>query len=53
MNGQGYFLNKLLLGVFLLVMVSVGYAQYGNPIVNVTIPFNFNVGASTHDNAAK
>jgi hypothetical protein len=45
MNGQGYFLNKLLLGVFLLVMVSVGYAQYGSPIVNVTIPFNFNVGA--------
>jgi hypothetical protein len=38
MNRQGYFLNKLLLGVFLLVLVSVGNAQYGSPI-------NFNVGA--------
>jgi hypothetical protein len=44
MKRQGYFLNKLLLGVFLLVVVSGGYAQYGSPIVNVTIPFNFNVG---------
>jgi hypothetical protein len=45
MKRRGYFLNKLMLGMFLLVAVSVGYAQFENPIVNVTIPFNFNVGA--------
>lgn len=45
MNRQRYFLNKLLLGVFLLVMVSAGCAQSGSQIVNVKIPFNFNIGA--------
>jgi hypothetical protein len=45
MKRQRYFPNKLLLGIFLLVLVSVGYAQSGSPIVNVKIPFNFNIGA--------
>jgi hypothetical protein len=45
MKRQRHFLNKLLLGVFLLVMVSGGCAQSGSQIVKVKIPFNFNIGA--------
>ena len=45
MKRQRHFLNKPLLGVFLLVMVSVGCAQSGSQIVKVKIPFNFNIGA--------
>jgi hypothetical protein len=44
MNRQRYFLNKLMLGLCLLVLVGVGYAQ-SSLTVDAKIPFNFNIGA--------
>ena len=45
MKRQGYSLNKLMLGVFVLAALCTSHAQYDGPIVNVSIPFNFNIGA--------
>jgi hypothetical protein len=45
MKKQGCILHKMMLGMFVLLAVGIGQAQYG---VMVKIPFNFTVGTQRY-----
>jgi len=47
MKRQGYIPRTMILGMFILLSVGIGQAQYEGQVVKVKIPFNFNVGAKT------
>jgi hypothetical protein len=44
MKKQGYILHKMILAMFLLLAVGIGYAQNG---IKVSVPFDFMVGKQT------
>lgn len=47
MKRQSYILHKMILGMFVLLMVSMAHAQIGGDVLKVKVPFNFSVGTQT------
>src|SRR5215831_2187870 len=44
MKRQGYILRRMILGVFVVLVVTISQGQIGGEVLKVKIPFNFNVG---------
>ena len=44
MKNQGCTLNKMVLGIFVVLAVGMAHAQIGGDVLKVKIPFNFSVG---------
>ena len=44
MKSQSYILRKMILGVFVVLVVTISQGQIGGEVLKVKIPFNFNVG---------
>lgn len=47
MKRQSYILHKMILGMFVVLMVSMAHAQIGGDVLKVKVPFKFSVGTQT------